>query len=63
MQARRTELTNATTAQYTLQFKQEAVQRVKGQRAAATAKILAISEQMLLRFAALYNHQLLKSAL
>jgi len=41
-------VTKATRARYTLEFKLEAVRLVKGgQSAAATAKILAISEQTL----------------
>lgn len=41
-------MTKATRARYTLEFKLEAVRLVKGgQSAAATAKILAISEQTL----------------
>ena len=41
-------MTKATRARYTLEFKVEAVRLVKGgQSAAATAKILAISEQTL----------------
>ncbi len=41
-------MTKATRARYTLEFKLEAVRLVKGgQSAAATAKILGISEQTL----------------
>jgi transposase len=48
IQARRTEVTKATRAKYTLEFKLEAVRLVKGgQSMAATAKILGIAEQTL----------------
>jgi transposase len=48
IQARRTEVTKAKRAKYTLEFKLEAVRLVKsGQSMAATAKILGIAEQTL----------------
>jgi transposase len=48
IQARRKEVTKATRARYTLEFKLEAVRLVKGgQSMAVTAKILGIAEQTL----------------
>jgi transposase len=47
IQARRTEVTKATRARYTHEFKLEAVRLVKGGQSMAAAKILGIAEQTL----------------
>jgi len=48
MQARRTDMTKATRARYTVEFKKEAVRRVEGgQSIAAAARTLGVVEQTL----------------
>jgi len=61
MKARRTEMTKATRARYTLEFKQEAVRLVEGgQSLAAAARTLGVVDQTLFNWVKAHRQGKLK---